>query len=182
MSLWKSLKPVSVVPDFCKESELFVKIKSVLELCVFVKQVFGFIKFYKSKRLQNSSSLSCSWLVRFTSILKSSITIKLSHIMLAWDIDVVSSLKKHSELFWVGGLKTLKQFQFLVENVNSEQMTSLNFGSNFFSQLHIKSFFTNSINPPLLLSLCLQALILYPFIWNCADGKLLFSLVSLTTR
>ena len=177
MSLWKSLKPVSVVPVFWKEFELFVKIKSVLELCVFVKQVFGFIKFYKSKRLQNSSSLSCSWLVRFTSILKSSITIKLSHIMLAWDIDVVSSLKKHSELFWVGGLKTLKQFQFLVENVNSEQMTSLNFGSNFFSHLHI-----NSINSPLLLSLSLRALTSYPFIWNCADGKLLSSLVSLTTK
>ena len=38
MSLWKSLKPVSVVPVFWKEFELFVKIKSVLELCVFVKQ------------------------------------------------------------------------------------------------------------------------------------------------
>ena len=60
MSLWKSLKPVSVVPDFWKEFELFVKIKSILELCVFVKQVFDFIKFDKSKRLQNSSSLSCS--------------------------------------------------------------------------------------------------------------------------
>ena len=48
-----------MVPDFWKEFELFVKIKSVLELCVFVKQVFDFIKFDKSKRLQNSSSLPC---------------------------------------------------------------------------------------------------------------------------
>ena len=39
MSLWKSLKPVSVVPDFWKEFELFVKAKSVLELCVSVRQV-----------------------------------------------------------------------------------------------------------------------------------------------
>ena len=103
MNLWKSLKPVSVVPDFWKEFELFVKIKSVLELCVFLKQAFDFIKFETSKRLQNSSSLSCSWHGRFTSILKSTITIKLSHITLAYESDVVSSLKKHSKLFWAGG-------------------------------------------------------------------------------
>ena len=51
MSLWKSLKPVSVVPDFWKEFRLFVKINSVLELCVFVKQASDLIKFDKSKRL-----------------------------------------------------------------------------------------------------------------------------------
>ena len=63
MSLWKSLKSVSVVPDFLKEFELFVKIKSVLELCVFVKQVPDSIKSEKLKSLQNSSSLSYSWRV-----------------------------------------------------------------------------------------------------------------------
>ena len=36
-----------------------------------------------TKRLQNFSSLSCSWLGRFTSILKLLITIKLSYILLA---------------------------------------------------------------------------------------------------
>ena len=39
MSLWKSLKPVPVVPDFWKEFELFVKVKSILELCVSARQV-----------------------------------------------------------------------------------------------------------------------------------------------
>ena len=77
---------------------------------------------------------------------------------------------------------TLKQNHFLFEIVNSEQMTSLNFGVNFFCRLHIKPFLTNSINPPPLLSLSLQALTSYPFIGNCADGKLLSSLVSLTTK
>ena len=57
MSLWKSLKPVSVVPDFWKEFELFVKIKSILELWVFVKKVFDFIKFDESKRLK--TPLAC---------------------------------------------------------------------------------------------------------------------------
>ena len=57
MGLWKSLIPVSVVLDFWKELELFVKIKSILELCIFVKQVSDFIKFDKLKTLQKSSRL-----------------------------------------------------------------------------------------------------------------------------
>ena len=47
MSLWKLFKPVSVVPDFWKEFNLFVKINRILELCVFAKQVSYFIKFDK---------------------------------------------------------------------------------------------------------------------------------------
>ena len=58
MSLWKSFKPVCVAADFWNEFELFAKINSILERCAFVKQVFDFIKFDKSKRLQNSSGLS----------------------------------------------------------------------------------------------------------------------------
>ena len=123
MGLWKSLKSVSVVPDFSKEYELFVKITPILELCVFVKQVFDSIKFDKLKRLQNSYSLSCSWLGRFKSILKSPITIKLSYITLAWDSDVGSSLKEQSELFWVGDLYKLNQIHFLLEIGNSEHET-----------------------------------------------------------
>ena len=51
------------MPDFSKEFELFVRIKSILQLCIFVKHETDFIKFDKLKRLQNSSSLSCLYLV-----------------------------------------------------------------------------------------------------------------------
>ena len=61
-------------------------------------------------------------------------------------------------------------------------MTSLDFGSNFFNRLHLKPLLTNSINPPPFLSLSLRAPTSYPFIFNCANEKLLSSLVSLTTK
>ena len=62
-------------------------------------------------------------------------------------------------------------------------MASLDFGSNFFGCcLHMKPFFTNSINPPPFLSLSLQALTSYPFILNCTDGQLLSSYVSPATK
>ena len=43
MSLWKSLKPVSVVSDFWKEFKLFIKIK-ILELFFFYET--SFVWFY----------------------------------------------------------------------------------------------------------------------------------------
>ena len=43
MSLWKSLKPVSVVPDFWKEFELLVKIKGTLMQIWKYANIFAFI-------------------------------------------------------------------------------------------------------------------------------------------
>ena len=56
----------------------------------------------------------------------------------------MSSLKKQSKLLRVGGLWTLKQIHFLFETVTSLQKNSLDFGSIFFSRLHIEPFVTNS--------------------------------------
>ena len=60
----------------------------------------------------------------------------------------------------MGGLKTLRQNNFLFDMANSEELVSLNFVSfSFDFFLAMNPFLTNYISPPLLLSLSRQFLI-----------------------
>ena len=86
ISLWKSLKPVSVTSVFRKQFLLLVKIKSITDLLVSVKHVgevnwssqIGQAKLVKLNKSQNSSSLSNLIPLLVTSILRSLIAMKFS--------------------------------------------------------------------------------------------------------
>ena len=75
ISLWWLLKPVSVTLLLSKEGVLFVRIKSIDGLCVFVIKVSFLINNFKWNKLQNCFNLSW-WLFEISIfILKSPMTI-----------------------------------------------------------------------------------------------------------
>ena len=57
-SLGWSLKPVSITMLFGKDSDLFVKIKAIVDLCISEMQVYFSIKSFKLNELQNFSNFS----------------------------------------------------------------------------------------------------------------------------
>ena len=73
ISLSKSLIPASVTLVFWKQLSLFVKIKSIVDLCALAKHVGEVIRFVRLNKSQNSSNLSNSspLLVASSQVLKS---------------------------------------------------------------------------------------------------------------
>ena len=82
-----------LLDNFCKDRGLFVRNKPIAYLWFLVQHVSALIKFVRSKRLQNWSSLSTSIPAVLISKLKSPIIMKLSQIKLALLRESLTSLK-----------------------------------------------------------------------------------------
>ena len=95
ISLWWWLKSVLITLLLWKESDLFVRIKSIVDLCVFVMQGSFLIKDCRLNKLQNYSNLSWSLFEIPISILRSPMTIKFLYDSLAFLSDSDNSLKKY---------------------------------------------------------------------------------------
>ena len=144
---------------FRKCRGFFVKIKSIIDLLFFIKQVFEWTRFAKLKRSQKFSSLSLSELELLTSMLKLPIVIRFPY--LHKPLLITSFFSSMNVLIFTvdGGLYTLKQIHFFFEIVNSEQIHSLQLGSYCFNLLQIKPCLTKSLSPPPYLCLSLFTLI-----------------------
>ena len=120
--------------DLCSGGLIFgvlqyVKIKSIIDLLFFIKQVSEWTRFAKLKRSQIFSRLSLSELEILISILKSPITIRFSYLHKALLITLFISSKNILIFLVDGGLYILKQIHFFFENANSEQIPSFELGS-----------------------------------------------------
>ena len=152
VSLWWSLKPFSMTLILWKESGLFVRIKSIVDLCVFVMQVSFLSKCCRLNKLHGNKV--CVWFIE--------------HIN-----ESDSSLKNWTK-FW----ELRKQFHFILEIANSEHIHSKLFGCRCVCLLQIKPFLTNSSKPPPRQALSFLALISKLSKVNCFDGTLSSNFVS----